>query len=155
MCLWKEAPQPWWEHHAGLMALYPLCAHGQEPAAAVAHAAVAIRRRELGSLKRADLLTTLGIFGTLKDRSLDAPGIIGREQMRDSPFYQELVEEGEQLQARKDVLQVLKLRFGDEAARELEEAVNRLGNLEQLQELHKIAIQSRRISQVRKALPKP
>jgi hypothetical protein len=152
VCLWKQQPQPWWEEQPGLMALYPLCRHGQELPQAVAHAAAAIRRRELDSARRADLLTTLGIFGRLKDRSLDVLSIIGREHMRESPFYQQLVEEGEQLRARKAVLQVLTFRFGAEAAKEYEDAVNRVENMEQLEELLKIASQSRRITQFRRAL---
>jgi hypothetical protein len=153
VCLWRERPQPWWEHSPGLMALYPLCDHQQPLADALAHAAAAIRRRELDSSKRADLLTTLGIFGRLKDRSLDVLSIIGREQMRESPFYQQLLEEGEQIRARKAVLQALRLRFGAEAATEFEEALEGIANLEQLEELHKFAIQSRRLSQFRRAFP--
>jgi predicted transposase YdaD len=114
-----------------------------------------IKRREMDALRRADLLTTLGIFGRLKDRTLDVLSIIGREQMRESPFYQQLVEEGEQVRARKDVLQALQLRFGDDAVAEFEALVNRLDNLDQLSGLHKLAIQSRRLSQFRKGFPRP
>jgi hypothetical protein len=60
-----------------------------------------------------------------------------------------------QIWARKDVLQVLRLRFGDEAVTEFEAAVNRLENLNQEEVLHKLAMQSRRLSQFRKAFPKP
>ncbi len=152
VCLWKEEPQPWWEYHPGLMALYPLCQHHQEPAAAIAHAADAISRRELDSYKRADLLTTLGIFGRLKHRTLDVLSIIGREQMKISELFPEFVEEGQQIARRQDVLQVLELRFGADAVREFEEAVNRVTNLEQLAALLKIAIQSRRVTQFRRAI---
>jgi hypothetical protein len=72
--------------------------------------------------------------------------------MRESPFYQELVAEGEQVGTRKDILQALTIRFGAEVAKEHEQAINRLENLEQLEELHKIAIKSRRASQFRRAL---
>jgi hypothetical protein len=154
ICLWQETPQKWWEHYPGLMALYPLCNHQQELSAAVTHAAAAIRRRELDSAKRADLLTTLGIFGMLKDRTLDVLSIIGREQMRESPLYDIIAEEGAQQQARKDILEVLQLRFGAEARTEFEPAVTRISNLEQLDELLRLAVQSRRISQFRRALPK-
>jgi hypothetical protein len=152
VCLWQERPQPWWEQQPGLMALYPLCQHGLDLPRAVAHAAAAIRRRELDSARRADLLTTLGIFGRLKDRSLDALSIIGREQMRESPFYQQIAEEGEQLGLREAILQVLTIRFSAAAAKEHEEGLNRIENLEQLKELHKIAIRCRRVSQFRRAL---
>jgi hypothetical protein len=152
ICLWREEPQPWWEHFPGLMALYPLCNHQQEPAAAIAHAATSIRRRELDSYKRADLLTSLSFFGKLKNRDLDVLSIIGREQMRDSPLYHEIAEEGQQIARREDILEAIKVRFGAEAVREFEEAVNRIANLEQLQELHRLAIRSRRVSQFRRAL---
>jgi hypothetical protein len=152
ICLWQEQPQPWWEQQPGLMALYPLCRHDLDLPQAVQHAAAAIQRRELDSARRADLLTTLSIFGKLKNRHLDVLSLIGREQMRESAFFQEVFEEGEQARARKDVLQALAISFGAEAAKEHEEAVNCLQNLEQLEELLKLAIQSRRVSQFRRAL---
>lgn len=74
--------------------------------------------------------------------------------MDDSPFIDEIREEGERIRARKSILQVLQLRFGDEARTEFETAVNRLENLEQMDELYRIAILSRRLSQIRKAFPK-
>jgi hypothetical protein len=153
ICLWKQEPQPWWEHHPGLMALYPLCRHGQDLAEAVVYAATVIRRQELDSVRQADLLTSLSIFGKLRDRRIEFPSIIGREQMLESPFYQEIVEEGQQIQSREDVLEILKIRFGAKAAKEFKEAVNRLENLEQLTELLKIAIKCRTLSQFRRALP--
>jgi hypothetical protein len=152
VCLWKQEPQPWWEHHPGLMALYPLCKHGEKLPAAVKRAATAIQHRELDSYKRADLLTSLGFFGKLKDRSLDVVSLIGREQMKDSPFYAELLLEGEHIRARKDVLQVLQIRFGDQAAEEFEDIVNRLEHLEQLEALLEIAVKCRRVSQFRRAI---
>lgn len=154
ICLWQETPQKWWERYPGLIALYPLCNHQLELPAAIAHAAKAIRRGELDASKRADLLTTLGIFGMLKNRTLDVLSIIGREQMRESPLYDIIAKEGEQNRARKDILQVLQLRFGAEAMKEFEPAVNRIDHLEQLDELHRLAVQSRRISQFRRAFPK-
>ena len=106
-------------------------------------------------MNRADLLTTLGIFGKLKDRSFDFQSVIGREQMRESPFYQEIMEEGAQNARREAVLEALKLRFGAKAAKEFEEAVNRLEHAEQLKELLKIAIKCKSVSQFRRALPMP
>src|SRR4051812_6534549 len=79
----------------------------------------------------AGLLTTLGIFGKLRDRSLDVLSLIGRELMKDSPFYYDLLEEGEQTGQHKAILQVLQLRFGDEAVEEFTPALNDLTNLEQ------------------------
>jgi hypothetical protein len=155
VCFWKQKVEPWWEHYPALLALTPLCQQEGSLADAVARAAAGIRRREMDALRRADVLTTLGIFGRLKDRTLDVLSIIGREQMRESPFYQQLVDEGKQIGARDAVLQALRLRFGDEAVAEFEAKVNGLENLDQLSGLHKLAIQSRRLSQFRKGFPRP
>lgn len=154
VCLWEQGPQPWWKHYPGLMALLPLCRHEEPLPDVIARAATAIRKQELDSIRQADLLTTLSIFGKLKDRTLDVLSIIGREHMRESQFYQEIIDEGKQMGVRQSILQVLKQRFGDEAVTEFEAAVNRLENLEQLDALLKVAIKSRRRSQFRKALPK-
>ena len=136
------------------MALYPLCNHQKELPEAVAYAASAIRERKLDSTKRADLLTTLGIFGMLKDRTLDVLSIIGREQMHESPFYDIIAEKGTQIQARKNILQVLKIRYGAKAIKEFEPAVNKIDKLDQLDKLHRLAVKSRRLSEFRRAIPK-
>jgi hypothetical protein len=154
ICLWKQSPEPWWKYFPGLMALYPLCQHPQEPAQAIVHAATAIREHQLDSYRQADLLTTLAIFGMLKHPTLDVLDIIGREQMNDSPLFEIIAREGEQRQARKDVLKVLELRFGSETAKAFTAAIDRIQNIESLEELHKLAVQCRRITQFRRALPK-
>ena len=51
----------------------------------------------MDSLRRAELLTTLGIFGRLVDRELDVLSIIRREEMHESSFAQEFVLEGRQI----------------------------------------------------------
>ena len=55
----------------GLMALYPLSRHDGTATQAVTHAAEVIAVREADSIVRADLLTTLGIFGKLAYPDLD------------------------------------------------------------------------------------
>ncbi|HYT87846.1 MAG TPA: hypothetical protein VEL76_03930 [Gemmataceae bacterium] len=70
--------------------------------------------------------------------------------MEDSSFYQEIMEEGKQEEARRLVLELLRVRFGDEAAKEFAQALSRIGNLKQLRELHRLAAQSRRVSQFRR-----
>ena len=150
--LWRETPEEWWEHHPGLMALLPLCKHGMEPPEAVAHAATAIKHREMDAARRADLLTTLAIFGRLADRDTDVLGIIGREQMRDSPVIQQFIDEAEQSECRRSVRELLVVRFGAEVAKEFEEALNGIENLQQLRDLFTAAAQARRIGQFRKAL---
>jgi hypothetical protein len=154
VCLWKQKPEPWWEKNPGLMALYPLCDHGQEPSVAVTHAAEAIRHQALDSVRRADLLTTLGIFGRLKHQELDTFAIIGREQMRESTLMQQVADEAKVEQAREDVLEVVRLRFGEQAVAEFSPAINKIEHMEQLKALHQLAVQSRRISQFRKGMPK-
>jgi hypothetical protein len=154
VCLWKQKPEPWWEKHPGLMALYPLCDHGQEGSDAIAHAAESIRHQALDSVRRADLLTTLGIFGLLKNQKLDVFSIIGREQMRESAFFQQVADEAKVESTREDVLEVLRLRFGDEAVSEFQQAINSIQHLDQLKALHRLAIQSRRVSQFRHGMPR-
>jgi uncharacterized protein (TIGR02996 family) len=73
--------------------------------------------------------------------------------MRDSPLVQEFIEEGEQIGARKAVLQVLKLRWGRKAVVEFEEQVNQLTHLEQLEALHALAIKSQKLSLFRNGFP--
>jgi hypothetical protein len=150
--LWKQKPQAWWDYHPGLMALSPLCDHGQTTAQAVRHAAESIRHREMDGLRRGELLTTLAIFGRLADSDLDVLSIIRREEMHESSLAQEFVLEGEQNGIRQAVVQALTLRFGEEQAREFTEAVGRITDLDRLRELHRLAIQARRVSQFRRAL---
>jgi hypothetical protein len=135
------------------MALLPLCDHKQTTPKAVARAAEAIRHREMDSLRRSELLMTLSIFGRLVDRELDVLSIIRREEMDASSLFPEFVLEGEQIRARKDVFQVLSLRFGEDEAREFQEALERISDLDRLEELHRLAIKARRLSQFRKAMP--
>ena len=150
--LWKETPEEWWEYYPGLMALFPLCKHGMEPPDAVAHAATAIKHQEMDAARRADLLTTLAIFGRLADKNTDVLAIIGREQMRDSPVIQEFIDEGKALGTRQSIREVLEIRFGPEAVSEFKEALDRTANLETLRALLKSAIQARRVTQFRKAM---
>lgn len=157
ICLWRQQPQPWWEKSAGLMALYPLCRHRQLPLEALAHAAQVIRIRESDGLMRANLLTTLAIFGRLVYREIDVLEVIGRAQMKESPLYQEILEEGRtegQLErARADIHEVLTLRFGAKSAGTLVEKLRGISDLETLSRLHREAIRCQRIAEFRRALP--
>ena len=72
--------------------------------------------------------------------------------MRDSPLVQEFILEGEQIRARKDVLQALNIRFGEDTASEFTEQLARIEQLDQLDALHRLAIKARRISQFRTAI---
>jgi predicted transposase YdaD len=129
-----------------------LCRHQRTSAQAVAYAAAKIQQQEIDRGRWADLLTIMGIFGRLADRSLEVIPIIGREQMKESPFYQEIMQEGEVKRAREDILAVVRLRFGDEAVAECQDLINAIDNLERLNELHQQAVVSRRFSQFRRCL---
>lgn len=150
ICLWKQRPAAWWEESPGLMTLSPLCRQQRKPEAAITHAARVIRRREADSVTRANLLTTLGIFGRLCHPKIDVLDVIGREHMKESPFYQQLVAEGRVEARREDVLQALQLRFGDKAVGEFTAGLQRINDAEALSRLHRLAIQSRRLTDFRR-----
>src|SRR5438270_13973120 len=65
ICLWQQEPEPWWDQVPGLMALSPLCRQQRPPHEVLTHAAQAIAAQSPDSIQRADLLTTLAIFGKL------------------------------------------------------------------------------------------
>jgi hypothetical protein len=76
--------------------------------------------------------------------------------MSHSPFYQQILAEGRaegELQTRRTaVLEVLAVRFGEEAAAEFQEALNMIADGARLSELHRTAIKYRGISGFRRAL---
>ena len=94
ICLWQEKPEPWWEQVPGLMALLPLCDHGRSEEDAVRFAAERIKAEVEDSNDSANLLTSLGFFSRLAAPHIDAFGLIGRESMSESTFYQEIMAEG-------------------------------------------------------------
>jgi hypothetical protein len=149
--LWEVVPEPWWDSSPGLMALYPLGRHNQPRREAVTHAAQAIRAKENDPSLRADLLTTLGIFGKLAYPDLDVFELIGRQAMKESKFYQEKLAEGAVERARTDVIQAISFRFGPAVANKFETAVKEMTDSDLLTELHRAAIQSRRIADLRRA----
>jgi hypothetical protein len=152
VCFWQQEPQPWWEEFPGLMALYPLCRHRRSRKQAVAHAAEAIVARTPNHILRADLLTTLAIFGKLVYPTVDVLAIIGREQMKESKFYEEVREEGRVEERRNALLDTLDLRFGSGPTAELAEDLRGLNDLGQLAELNRVAVTCRRLADFRRAL---
>ncbi|MBL8796904.1 MAG: hypothetical protein JNM56_23585 [Planctomycetia bacterium] len=156
ICFWKEKPQPWWEEAPGLMALYPLCQHGTAPGTAVAHAAQSIVSHVADPLARADLLVTLAIFGRLKLPQGQVLDLIGRNQMIESPMYQEILAEGHargQVNTKRDdIVEALTLRFGAAATAEFAEALRGLEDLARLADLFRVALGCRKLSEFRKAL---
>jgi hypothetical protein len=112
ICLWNERPEEWWEQVPGLMALLPLCDHGRGEEEAVTFAAERITAQVSETVERANLLASLGFFGKLAYPQLNAFNLIGRESMRESPFYQEIAAVEQSEAYRNSTLDVLTLRFG-------------------------------------------
>lgn len=156
VCMWLQEPAAWWDETPGLMPLYPLCRHRKPRIEAVAHAARTITDHAPDTIVRADLLTTLYIFAKLAYPDVDSLSLIGREQMKESKAYQEIMAEGRAegaLQAKRaDVAEVIEIRFGAEAAAEFQEILRGIEDLEQLSQLHRLAIQSPRLAQLRRAV---
>lgn len=145
ICLWQIEPQPWWESIPGLMALYPLSRHSQPAVQAVQHGAEVIADNESDGIVRADLLTTLAIFGKLAYPRLDVIQLIGREQMRESKLYEEIKAEGREegwRAQRAQVLETLEFRFGDTAVTEFGPRVNAITDFDKLIRLHRLALRS-------------
>ena len=139
ICVWQVEPQPWWEEVPGLMALYPLCQHGRPAKQAVAYAAGAITAATADTIIRADLLTTLAIFGKLIYGQLDVMGLIGREHMKESALYAEIGDEARIETAQAYVLAVLEERFGAQAVPSCRDAVRRVTKQDKLRRLLRLA----------------
>ncbi len=151
ICLWQLDPQGW-ETEPGLMALYPLSRHGRSPTEAVSHAAQAISAAENDKVVRADLLTTLGLFGKLVNPGIDLFHLIGREQMKESKFYQEIMDEGRLEGRREYILEAIQVRFGTEAASSIAGALGPINDSDRLSELHRLAMRCRRLSEFQRAV---
>jgi predicted transposase YdaD len=118
----------------------------------VTYAAHSITAHVADTTVRANLLASLSFFGTLANPQLDAFGLIGRENMSHSPFYQAILAEGRADGERTAVLEALAVRFGEEAAAEFREVLNTIADGATLSELHRTAIKCRGISGFRRAL---
>ena len=151
ICLWQQVPEPWWEQSPGLMPLFPLCRHQGSGREAVVHAAEVIQSTEQDVVVRADLLTTLAIFGKLVYPSLDVPGLIGREQMKESKVYQEIKEEGRLEAQRAFLLEDVEARFGPDAVNEFTPLINALNDSGRLERLHRLALRCSGVSEFRAA----
>jgi hypothetical protein len=142
--LWEQEPQPWWETCPGLMVLYPLCRHRRSSRSALVHAAGAIAAAVPDVVVRADLLTTLGLFGRLVHPEIDVWQLIGREQMRESSLYQEILEEGRaegRLETQRAyILEVLQTRFGSQAATTCSASLAGISNSVRLERLFRRAL---------------
>ncbi|HUG93494.1 MAG TPA: hypothetical protein VML55_21825 [Planctomycetaceae bacterium] len=68
--------------------------------------------------------------------------------MKESPFFDELAADTRRI----DIGEVLEARFGAEAAKELQPALQQISDLERLSELNRLAARCRRVSDFRRAL---
>lgn len=117
------------------MALYPLCRHAEPPKETVLFASKQIEGGESDPARRSDLLTSLGIFGRLAYPELNVFALIGRQKMRESSAYQEILDEGMVDAHRKDILGVLAVRFGKRVANGFKRPLNAIDDPERLYEL--------------------
>ena len=150
--LWELTPEPWWDMVSGLMALYPLCHHGERPKQAMRHAVQAIEALEPTPIARADMLTYLGIFGKLAYPNLDIIRMIGREKMKESKFFDDvkmMVREEERVNAHHEALiEVVESRFGSPTAQRLTSSVVRVEDANRLRQLLRIAIQCHSVAEL-------
>jgi predicted transposase YdaD len=154
VCLWQLQPQPWWEEVPGLMALSPLCQQERAPLDILGKATQAITAHTPDTVQRADLLTTLAIFGRLAYPQIDVVQLIGREQMKESKVYDQIMEEGRVESRREDILAALEIRFGLPAAREFAPALNAITDSERLARLLRLTLRCSSVEQFRDRFPK-
>ena len=154
--LWEKHPESWWDAEPGLMALYPLCHHEEEPEAAIRHAAEAIEQNASDLLERRDFLTFLGIYAKMKYPLVNAGNIIGREKMRESAFAQEWVEEGREegslMRLRASILRVLRSRQKITQTEEFASTLELLKEPDRLEHLLDVAATCATIDEFRTAL---
>jgi predicted transposase YdaD len=82
---------------------------------------------------------TLAIFGKLASLQIDALRIIGREQMKESKVYDQIMEEGRVESRREDILAAVEIRFGLSAAKEFAPALNTFADRSRLARVHRLA----------------
>ncbi len=152
VCLWQVEPQSWWPEVPGLMALYPLCRHNRPAKMAVSYAAGAIKAATSDSILRADLLTSLAIFGKLAYSQVDVMSLIGRELMKESAIYAEIGDEARVEMCQTNVLAALEERFGKLQAASYGDAVHHVADLDKLQRLHRLAVRCASIEAFQRGL---
>ena len=154
ICMWKQVVEPWWEESPGLMALTPLCRHQKSMGSVVTHAVQSITDHTSDVVRRADLLTTLAIFGKLVQPGLDVIHLIGREAMKESKFFQEIETgartAGEQIGRRNSILSMIEERFGFTEMAEFADALEAVSDIGVLDELLRHVFRCRTIESFRR-----
>ena len=151
LCLWRIKPQPWWESEPGLMTLYPLCQHGQQPKEAITRASEVIERDVAPIGDRATYLTLLGIFAKLAFPRLNVSRIIGSEKMKASTLSEEIKQD----ERRESILRVLQARFGADAPAEFVAPLDHISDPARFDSLLDVAATCTNLSEFRAALPAP
>ncbi len=154
ICLWQQDPQPWWDQAPGLMALSPLCRQQRPPHEVLAHAAQAIAVQTADSIQRADLLTTLAIFGKMAYPDINVADFIGREQMKESKIIEEFQDEARVEKGREDTLEVLDARFGPRAVAEFRPLLGSVTDNQKLTRLLRLALRCSDLEQFRRGFGK-
>jgi hypothetical protein len=150
--LWEVTPEPWWDEEPGLMALYPLCHHGEDAEAAIRHAAESIERNASDVLERRDFLTFLGVYSNMRYPLVNAIDIIGREKMRESAFAREWFEDGSLQTLRASILRVLRSRKKLTQTDEYSSALELVKEKDRLDHLLEVAATCATIDEFRAAL---
>jgi hypothetical protein len=148
VCLWRVRPKPMWHQWPGVLPLFPLCAHGQPAQNAVVVPAAAIGEEVRDPVERADLLTTLAVFGKLAYPQLDVLHLIGRERMRESKFFEEVAEEVASETRREDIRRIATARFGPEGSADLEEKLLKISESKPLADLIELAAKCRNVTEL-------
>jgi hypothetical protein len=113
-----------------------------------------IKAATADTIVRADLLTTLAIFGKLAYGQLDVLGLIGRELMKESAIYAEIGDEARAEEAQAAVLAALEERFGKTEAASCRDAIHNVTNLDKLRRLHRLAVRCASIEEFQRSLRK-
>jgi predicted transposase YdaD len=145
--LWELEPADYLA--AGETALLPLVPlMGAQPSAEALAQAVTAVAAVSETAERADLYTGLSVLGALRYSRELIRSLIRREAMKESPIYQEILEEGAVQQSRDYIVDVLSVRFGEvppEIAGELAE----VADLETLRHLLRLAVRCESIADFR------
>ena len=150
--LWEVRPEPWWDGEPGLMALYPLCHHKEDPEAAIRHAAEAIEKNASDVLERRDFLSFLSIYANLKYPMENVVDIISKEVMRELPIARFWAAEGSLVTRRADILKALRLRLKVAQTEEFASALEVVKEPDRLEHLMDVALACATLDEFRAAL---
>lgn len=137
VCLWELNPEEYLARgEIALLPLIPLM--GQQPSAEVLGRVVETASKIENVAEQADVLTGISVLGSLRYSRELIHSLIRREKMKESPIYQEIVQEGVLqgvVQAKRDdITKFLTERF----ERVPEEMVQAIESVEEIEELDRL-----------------